>query len=103
MSDLSRRGAIAILGVGQAGCGDAGGRSEQEIIADAAAVAIRESGLAKSDIDGIMTASLTSPWWVMRMAEYLGIRPKFSDNTMHGGSSFIAHLHMAALALEMVD
>ncbi|QTL04795.1 thiolase [Aquabacter sp. L1I39] len=100
MSAASRRGAIAILGVGQAGCGDAGGRSEQEIVADAAAQAIRSSGLAKSDIDGIMTASLTSPWWVMRMAEYLGIRPKFSDNTMHGGSSFIAHLHMAALALE---
>lgn len=100
MSDPSRRGAIAILGVGQAGCGDAGGRSEQEIIADAAAIAIRESGLAKSDIDGIMTASLTSPWWVMRMAEYLGIRPKFSDNTMQGGSSFIAHMHMATLALE---
>ncbi|MGM4963047.1 thiolase [Tardiphaga sp. 1201_B9_N1_1] len=100
MTASSRRGGIAILGVGQTGCGHAGGRSAQEIIAEASATAIRESGLKKSQIDGIMTASLTSPWWVMRMAEYLGIRPRFSDNLMHGGSSFIAQLHIARLALK---
>lgn len=96
---MPQRGAIAILGVAQEGCGDAGGRSEQEIIATAAMRAIRDSGLEKGEIDGLMTASLTSPWWVMRMAEYLGLRPRFSDNTMHGGSSFVAQLQMASLAL----
>lgn len=96
----SYRGATAILGTGMAGLGDCGGRSEQEIIAQAAHVAVRASGLRMQDIDGIITSSLTSPWWVMRMAEYLGIQPRFSDSTMFGGSSFIADLKIAAMAIE---
>lgn len=96
----SYRGSIAVLGTGLAGLGDCGGRSEQEIIAQAAHQAIANSGLEKGDIDGIITSSLTSPWWVMRMAEYLGIVPTFSDSTMFGGSSFIADLKIAAMAIE---
>jgi acetyl-CoA acetyltransferase len=94
-----RRGAIAVLGTGLAGLGHAGGLTEQEIIAQAACKAVACSGLAMKDIDGILTSSLTSAWWVMRMAEYLGIRPRFSDSTMFGGSSFIADLKVAALAI----
>ena len=90
---------ISILGTGLAGLGDAGGATEQEIIAKAAAKAVAASGLKMKDIDGIITSSLTSPWWVMRMSEYLGIRPRFSDSTMFGGSSFIADLKIAALAI----
>lgn len=95
----SLRGAIAILGTGMAGLGDCGGLTEQEIIAQAAHQAVQRSGLQMQDIDGIITSSLTSPWWVMRMAEYLGIRPAFSDSTMFGGSSFIAGLNVAAMAI----
>jgi len=95
----SIRGQVAILGIGLAGLGHAGGATEQEIIAKAAGEAVRSSGLRMADIDGIITSSLTSPWWVMRMAEYLGIRPRFSDSTMFGGSSFIADIQMAALAI----
>ncbi len=95
-----KRGDIAILGTGLAGLGHAGGRTEQEIIAQAASQAVTGSRLRMSDIDGIITSSLTSPWWVMRMAEYLGIRPRFSDSTMFGGSSFIADLRIAAMAIE---
>lgn len=96
----SLRGAVAILGTGMAGLGDCGGQSEQEIIAQAAHAAVKASGLNMRDIDGIITSSLTSPWWVMRMAEYLGIQPRFSDSTMFGGSSFIADLKIAAIAIE---
>lgn len=94
-----RRGAVAILGTGLAGLGHAGGLTEQEIIAQASCKAVAQSGLKMKDIDGIITSSLTSPWWVMRMAEYLGIPPRFSDSTMFGGSSFIADLKIAALAI----
>ncbi|MGT2460151.1 thiolase (plasmid) [Cupriavidus basilensis] len=96
----TQRGGIAILGTGLAGLGHAGGRTEQEIIAQAAHQAVKASGLRMADIDGIITSSLTSPWWVMRMSEYLGIRPRFSDSTMFGGSSFIADLKIAAMAIE---
>ncbi|MGW4728592.1 thiolase [Streptomyces shenzhenensis] len=91
---------IAVLGTGLAGLGHAGGRSEQDIIAQAAGKAVAASGLTLGDIDGIITSSLTSPWWVLRMAEYLGIRPRFSDSTMFGGSSFIADIRTAQLAIE---
>ncbi|HBO83215.1 MAG TPA: thiolase, partial [Cupriavidus sp.] len=94
------RGGVAILGTGLAGLGHAGGRTEQEIIAQAAYRAVAASGLRMADIDGIITSSLTSPWWVMRMSEYLGIRPRFSDSTMFGGSSFIADIRIAAMAIE---
>lgn len=96
----SYRGDIAILGTGLAGLGNCGGRTEQEIIAQAAQQAVAQSGLQMHDIDGIITSSLTSPWWVMRMSEYLGITPTFSDSTMFGGSSFIADLKIAAMAIE---
>ncbi len=95
----SIRGKVAILGTGLAGLGHAGGATEQEIIAKASRAAVHDSGLRMSDIDGIITSSLTSPWWVMRMAEYLGIRPTFSDSTMFGGSSFIADIQIAAMAI----
>ena len=95
----SLRGKVAILGTGLAGLGHAGGATEQEIIAKAANEAVRSSGLRMADIDGIITSSLTSPWWVMRMAEYLGIRPRFSASTMFGGSSFIADIQVAAMAI----
>ncbi len=100
MSARSLRGAVAVLGTGLAGMGDAGGRSEQDIIAQAAHQAVTASGLRMQQIDGILTSSLTSPWWVMRMAEYLGIRPRFSDSPMFGGSSFIADLRIAAMAID---
>lgn len=100
MSGTSTRGSLAVLGTGLAGLGHAAGASEQEITAQAACMAIERSGLRKGDIDGIMTCSLTSPWWVMRMAEYLGIRPRFSDSTMFGGSAFIADLKIAQMAID---
>ena len=100
MSAAASRGSIAILGTGLAGMGHAGGATEQEIIAQAACLAIERSGLKKTDIDGIITSSLKSPWWVMRMAEYLGIRPRFSDSTMFGGSAFIADLRIAQMAID---
>jgi len=100
MNTASPRGSIAILGTGLAGMGHAGGATEQEIIAQASCMAIERSGLRKSDIDGIITSSLTSPWWVMRIAEYMGIRPRFSDSTMFGGSAFIADLKIAQMAID---
>lgn len=97
---LNKPSPVAILGTGLAGLGHAGGWTEQEIIARASGLAIASSGLSLRDIDGIITCSLTSPWWVMRMAEYLGIRPRFSDSTLFGGSSFITALRTAALAID---
>ena len=93
------RGSVAIVGVGHAGLGEAHGRSELEILTEAAHNAVNDAGLNMRDIDGIATASVNATMWVLPVAEYLGIHPKFVDSTMMGGSSFVTHMLPAALAL----
>jgi acetyl-CoA acetyltransferase len=99
MSAQDLRGSVAIVGVGHAGLGEAHGRTEMEILAEAAHNAVTEAGLSMRDIDGIATASVSSTMWALPVSEYLGIQPAFVDSTMLGGSSFVSHMLPAALAL----
>lgn len=100
MSLESLRGRVAIAGVGHAGLGAAHGYTEMEILAQAATRAVADAGLTMADIDGLATASSSATMWSMPVAEYLGLRPRFIEASMLGGSSFIAHLLPAILALE---
>ncbi len=99
MIDPKLRGAAAIVGVGHAGLGEAHGYTEMEILVQAAQRAVADAGLTMRDIDGLATASVASTMWAMPVIEHLGIRPTFIDNTMIGGSSFVAHLMPALQAL----
>jgi acetyl-CoA acetyltransferase len=94
------RGAIAAVGVGTAGCGDATGFTEMEILSLAVAQALAEAGLRPADVDGLFTASVSSAMWSLGVTEALGIRPVFVDGTTVGGSSFVGHLQTAALAID---
>ncbi len=100
MSLQQLRGKSAIVGVGQAGIGEAHGFTAMEILAQAATQAVADAGLTMQDIDGLATCSSAASMWALPVAEYLGLRPQFIDSTMLGGSSFIAHLMPAMLALE---
>lgn len=93
------RGQVAVVGIGQAGLGEAHGYTEMEILVQAASRAVQDAGLTMQDIDGIATASVAASMWVMPVIEHLGIRPTFIDSTMIGGSSFVAHLMPALYAL----
>lgn len=93
------RGKVAIVGVGQAGIGDATGFTAMEILAQASARAVADAGMTMQDIDGLATCSSAATMWSMPTVEYLGLRPKFIHSTMIGGSSFIAHILPAAQAL----
>ncbi|WP_240804770.1 thiolase [Cupriavidus oxalaticus] len=97
--EQSLRGSIAIAGCATAGIGDAGGQTDLEITSRAVHAAVEDAGLKMSDIDGLMTASLSSSMWVVKLAEYLNIRPTFSDSTQIGGASFVGHLLTAAAAI----
>ena len=96
----SVRGKVAIAGVGVAGLGEAHGYTEMELLAQAASRAVKDAGLTMADIDGIATSSSSATMWAMPVVEYLGLRPQFIESTMLGGSSFLAHLLPAILALE---
>jgi acetyl-CoA acetyltransferase len=95
----SLRGSAAIAGVATFGCGEAKGFTDMELLARAATAAVADAGLKMSDIDGLCTASASATMWAMPVIEYLGIRPRYIDGTMLGGSSFVAHLLPAMQAL----
>jgi acetyl-CoA acetyltransferase len=90
---------VAIAGVGHAGLGEAHGRTEMEILAEAAHAAVSDAGLTMRDIDGLATCSVNATMWGLSVAEYLSLQPRFLDSTMLGGSSFISHMLPAVLAL----
>ena len=97
--EQSLRGSIAIAGSATAGIGDAGGQTDLEITSRAVHAAVADAGLAMTEIDGLMSASLASSMWVVKLAEYLDLRPSFSDSTQIGGASFVGHLLTAAAAI----
>jgi acetyl-CoA acetyltransferase len=100
MSLRDLRGRIAIVGVGTAGCGEAQGMSDLEILSQAAKAAVEDAGLAMKDMDGLCTANLNAAMWPLNVVECLGIRPKFVDGTNVGGAAFVAHQLPAMLALD---
>ena len=61
---------------------------------DAAVNAINDCGIDKNEIDG--RATTMSP---ASLAHYLGIVPKWVDNTQVGGTSFLVHVRHAAAAI----
>jgi acetyl-CoA acetyltransferase len=62
--------------------------------------ALADSGVAKSDIDGLMSAGMGGDYQMpAAVAEYLGINHRFIDGTMTGGSSFEYHVQHAAAAI----
>ena len=97
--EQSLRGSIAIAGSATADIGDAGGQTDLEITSRAVHAAVADAGLAMTEIDGLMSASLSSSMWVVKLAEYLDLRPAFSDSTQIGGASFVGHLLTAAAAI----
>lgn len=94
------RGATAIVGVAESQLGEVGpGRYPLDLLAEASALALRDAGIDKSEVDGLFTAIAGRGMSNLDVGEYLGIRPRYTDGTMIGGSSFVAHVHHAALAL----
>lgn len=98
MSEL--RGTAAVVGVGEDGIGMAlPGSTPLDLVARATRVALADAGLAMSDVDGLFTASAYYQLPGINVGEYLGIRPRYSDSTAIGGSSFVAHVGHAAAAI----
>ncbi|MDI1339666.1 thiolase [Polaromonas sp.] len=95
----SLRGAAAIVGASLGGVPMAPGRSALEILGEAVHGALADAGLKLSDVDGLFTGSSYHFLAGLSVAEYLGLKPKFCEATMVGGSSYVSHLLTAAMAL----
>jgi hypothetical protein len=98
---VSLRGKVAVVGVAEADLGEVGpGFTPLDLIGQATLRALEDSGLDKSDVDGLFSASAYYHMPTLSVGEYLGIRPRYSDATSMGGSSFVSHLLHAAAAID---
>jgi acetyl-CoA acetyltransferase len=98
---LSVRGKAAIVGAAESDLGEVGpGFTPLDLMGQATERALADAGLRKDDVDGLFSASVYYQMPTLSAGEYLGIRPRYSDATMMGGSSFVSHLLHAASAIE---
>jgi acetyl-CoA acetyltransferase len=95
------RGKAAIVGAAESDLGEVGpGFTPLDLMGQATERALADAGLEKEDVDGLFSASVYYQMPTLSAGEYLGIRPRYSDATMLGGSSFVSHLLHATAAID---
>jgi acetyl-CoA acetyltransferase len=72
-----------------------------DLVARSAHLALADANLKLSDVDGLFVCTGDDALSGLAAAEYLGIRPRFTDNNRTGGSAFFSHAINAAILLEM--
>ncbi len=98
---MSTRGKAAIVGAAESDLGEVGpGLTPLDLVGQAADRALADAGLNLGDVDGLFSASAYYSMATVSAGEYLGIRPRYSDATNMGGSSFVSHLLHAATAID---
>src|ERR687893_1846496 len=97
---MNLRGKAAVVGVAESDLGEVGpGLTPLDLMGQATLRALDDAGLEKGDVDGLFSASAYYHMPPLSVGECLGIRPRYSDATNMGGSSFVSHLFHAASAI----
>jgi acetyl-CoA acetyltransferase len=100
MSGL-KRGSVAVVGAAESDLGlVAQHTSPVDLMAQGTLRALEDAGLALSDVDGVFAAASQVRLSPMALSEYLGIKPRYYDGTIIGGSSFMTHVAHAQAAIE---
>lgn len=99
MSDFPR-GRTAIVGAATFGQGKAPGYEACDLAAIASSMALEDAGLSLADVDGLFFCHPTDTMGGLSFAQYLGIRPKVTDNNRTGGSAFQTYVEHAAYLLD---
>lgn len=91
---------VAFVGAGEADeIGVVPHKNALQMHAEAASAALASANLTIADVDGCYTCGVDfMPSLIV--AEYLGVRPGVSGSNSIGGSSFVAHVHDAVLAIQ---
>lgn len=96
-----KRGATAIIGAATHGMGQAPDLTTMDLAAAASVKALAAAGLQPRHVDGLFVTLADDPMCGLGLAEYLGLRnTRFTDNNRTGGTSFLSHALMGAMALE---
>ena len=94
MANLSKT--VAIVGAAESDeIGVVPNKSALQHHAEAGWNALADAGLSVKDVDGVFAAGYST----LATAEYMGIKPKFTDSTAVGGSSFVIHIAHAVAAI----
>ena len=94
MANLSK--AVAIVGVDESDeIGRIENKSSLQHHAEAGYNALADAGLSVKDVDGLFTAGFST----LTTGEYMGIKPRYTDSTAVGGSSFVIHVAHAVAAI----
>lgn len=81
-----------IIGLGETQVGSLPGFTQWEIQAEAVRRAVRDAGLEKGDVDGLINSppySRPHQMFSLEMSEYLGLRPKTSLTMDVGGTATV--------------
>lgn len=100
MSERHTRGASAIVGSATFGMGEAPGYSSLDLAASASLLALEQAGLPLSAVDALFVCVNDDMLSGLSLSEYLGIHPRLANNNRTGGSAFMTHATMAALAIQ---
>lgn len=73
-------------------------KSALQLHAEAAANALASANLSITDVDALFTCG-NDFMPTLLVGEYLGVKPRFASSNSIGGSSFVAHVHEAILAM----
>lgn len=90
----------AIVGVAESDLGRTPDKTVLQLQTQAARAALEDAGLRFSDVDALFCAGTWAWSPNLMLAEYLGIRPRYTDTTNIGGSSFEAHIEHAVAGIE---
>ena len=102
MNTTLKRGSAAIVGVAESDLGGvAAGMSVTGLLAQGVHRALGACGRALADVDGVFAAGGQSRMPSTALCEYLGLKPRYQDCTMMGGSSFMTHVAHAQAAIEL--
>jgi acetyl-CoA acetyltransferase len=98
----SLRNKVAIVGAADTEVGVVPHLSATQLYVKAAKLALDDAGLAKGDIDGLITCvSWAEPYLyhAEMIAEYMGIFPRYCITAPSGGGTTLAMMHHAASAI----
>jgi acetyl-CoA acetyltransferase len=96
MREVFPRGQTAIVGAATFGIGTAPDFSNFDLATHASLKALAMAGLRPRDVDGLFVVVMDETLSTLNFAEYLGIQPRFTDNSRTGGSSFQIQAWVAA-------
>jgi acetyl-CoA acetyltransferase len=100
---MAKRKDIAVVGYGETKVTLRGGRTSYDLAAEVLDQVLAQTGIDKSEIDGLSLAETMSetgnPFWGVYMCEMLGLSPDWMQLNGLGGGSSIAGIARAAAAI----